>query len=301
MQIALALGGGGSKGHAHTGVLRVLEREQISIGAMAGTSMGALIGAVYLAGNSLESIESRLDETEYRQLFRRGPASGNSLMGLKGVEELLEDTLGEQTFEDLPVPFAVTAVDLITGVELMLRSGRLVDAVLAAIALPGIFPARKMGDYQLMDGGVSNPVPVTLARRLAPSLPVVAVSLSKPPQLEHEIETPSALKAKPLLDRFTNLRWGQALSTFMRSMTISGALLTEYRLASEKPEVIIRPDVETIGILDEIDVPWVVKLGEQAAERALPEIRRHLHWRRQFIRRIGLGDLMRRLSSRNGL
>jgi NTE family protein len=301
MQIALALGGGGSKGHAHTGVLRVLEREGIRIGALAGTSMGALIGAVYLAGNSPDEIEARMDQTENRQLFRRGPESGSALMGLKGVEELLEDTLGDQTFEDLPVPFAVTAVDLVTGMEVMLRSGRLVDAVLAAIAIPGVFPARQVADFHLVDGGVSNPVPVTLVRRLDPSLPVVAVALSKPPQLEHEIETPSALKAMPLLERFSALRWGRALSVFMRSMAISGALLTEYRLASEMPEVIIRPNVETIGILDEIDVPWVVKLGELAAEAALPEIRRHLHWRRRLIRRVGLGDIMRRLSSRNGL
>ena len=97
MKIALALGGGGSKGNAHIGVLRVLEKAGIRIGALAGTSIGGLIGAVYLAGNSPDGIEERL-------LFRRGPEANNSLLGLAGVAELLSEMIGERTFADLPIP-----------------------------------------------------------------------------------------------------------------------------------------------------------------------------------------------------
>lgn len=296
MDISLALGGGGSKGNAHIGVLRILERAGIGIGAIAGTSIGALIGAVYLAGNSPDDIENRLADTEMRTLFRRGPEASNSLLGLAGVAELLAETLGEQRFEDLPIPFAVTAVDLITGQDVVLRHGRLLDAVLAAIALPGIFPSKPLSDYELVDGGISNPVPVALARSLAPSLPVVAVPLSRAPQPEVELNAPSVLEPIPLLDRIAHFRWGQALTVFTRSMAISGALLTEYRLQVEKPEVIIRPPVSAIGILDRVDVHEVARLGEQAAEEALPNIYRHLHWHRRLVRRVGLGHLLRRLS-----
>ncbi|MQC26673.1 MAG: hypothetical protein DWG76_04375 [Chloroflexi bacterium] len=104
MKIALALGGGGSKGNAHIGVLRVLEKAGIRIGALAGTSIGGLIGAVYLAGNSPDGIEERLADMEFRRLFRRGPEANNSLLGLAGVAELLSEMIGERTFADLPIP-----------------------------------------------------------------------------------------------------------------------------------------------------------------------------------------------------
>lgn len=294
--IALALGGGGSKGNAHIGVLRVLDREGIRIGALSGTSIGALIGAVYLAGNSPDEIEARLADTEQRALFRRGPEATNSLLGLAGVAELLTEALGEKLFSDLPVPFAVTAVDLKTGQALVLRHGRLIDAVLAAIAVPGIFPPKLWDGYELVDGGLSNPVPVSIVRRLAPSLPVAAVALSSTPRPEREIPATNILAPMPLLERVANFRIGQALNIFTRSIMISGALLTDLRLQVEKPEVIIRPMVDHIGLLDRVDVHEVARLGEEAAEAALPDLRRHLHWRRRLIRRSGLGKLLRRLS-----
>lgn len=299
MEIALALGSGGTKGYAHIGVLRALDRHGIHIGALAGTSIGALIGALYLAGNAPDAIEERLSDIETRRLFKRGSDAGQSLLGLAGVEELLDDVLGDRTFEDLSIPFAMVAVDLVTGQEVHLRKGRLVDAVMASIALPGIFPPREIEDYQLVDGGISNPVPVDVARELGEGLPVVAVALSKPPRPGEEMPTPDVLEPVPIIRHATSFRWGQAINIFIRSIFVSGALITEHHLAAEKPEVVIRPDVHAISLLDQPDVPEVVKLGEQAAEQALPEIKRHLHWRRQLIRRVGLGSVMRRLS-RNG-
>jgi NTE family protein len=266
LKISLALGGGGVRGNAHIGVLRVLEQRGYQIEAMAGTSMGGLIGAVYLAGNTPDDIEERLANADFRTLFRRGSDVQNALLGQTGLVELLHEYLGELSFEELPIPFAVPAVDLVTGLEVVLKTGRLLDAVLATTAVPGVFPPRIMGDYELVDGGLSNPVPVALARSLAPRLPVIAVAMTRPPEPHRHLPQSSIVPSMPVLDRLTQFRIGQAFSVFTRSISISGRLLAELRLAVEKPELIIRPDVDEYGILDRVDVHEMVARGEAAAE-----------------------------------
>jgi NTE family protein len=270
--VALALGGGGARGNAHLGVLRALERADIRVAALAGSSMGGLVAALYAAGFSAAELEERFAASERKTLFRRGRDVGNALMGLDGLSALLAETLGEVTFEDLPIPLALTAVDLITGQEVILNNGPVVDSVLATIAIPGVFPTRHMNGYELMDGALSNPVPVELARSLAPRLPVVACVLSQPPQPGREIPYTHALGATPLLDRVSGHRLMQAWSVFTRSIGISGRLLAELRMGIENPDVIIRPDVDHIGWLDDVDVHELVKLGERAAMEAMPEL-----------------------------
>jgi NTE family protein len=290
--ISLALGGGGSKGSAHLGVLRVLEQENIRIGAIAGSSMGGLIGAVYLAGNSPSAVAERLAGLEQRQLFKRGRDVTNALMGLDGVYQLLNDVIGDRTFADLPVPFAVTAVDLKTGQEIILSEGSLVEAVLATIAIPGMFPTRKMNGYELIDGGISNPVPVAVARSLAPHLPVIASVLTRAPEPNREIPMTQPLGSQPLLDRIAQFRLAQAWNVFTRAITISGKLLAELRMGIEKPDLIIRPDVDHIGIMDVVDVNELVTYGEQAAQQAMPELRAILR------KRASLYSMLERLTNR---
>lgn len=286
MKISLALGGGGSKGNAHIGVLKVLERSGHHIAALAGTSVGGLIGAIYLAGNSPELIEQRFSQSDFRNLFRRDGESNDSLLGLKGVERLLDEMLADRSFSDLAIPFVVTSVDLITGQEIVLNQGRLVDAILAAIALPGIFPSRKWGEYVLVDGGLINPVPVSIARSLAPGLPVIAVTLSRKPEANREIPKTSPLGVIPALDRISRFRLGQAFNVFTRSMSISGRLLTELRLSIEKPEYLIRPKVDHVGLLDQVDVPEIVKLGEEAALKLLPALNGSHSWLNRMFQRV---------------
>lgn len=291
--IALALGGGGSKGNAHLGVLRALERENIRVDSLAGSSMGGLIAALYAAGYTSAELEDRFASLERQALFRRGRDVRNALMGLNGVEKMLNEALGESTFEDLPIPLGLTAVDLITGQEIVLSSGRVVDAVLATIAIPGVFPTRLMNGYELVDGALSNPVPVEIARSLAPKVPVVASVLGRAPEPDREIPVTKALGPMPLLDRVSNHRLAQAWNVFTRSIGISGRLLAELRMAVEKPDVIIRPDVDHIGVMDDVDVHELVQLGEDAATAALPEIRRAIARRKDFfsvLNRFGRRD-----------
>ncbi|NOH04186.1 MAG: hypothetical protein HND47_20535 [Chloroflexi bacterium] len=180
MDITLALGGGGAKGNAHIGVLRRLEQEGFKIRSVAGTSYGGVVAVFYALGCSPNEIQSIFESVDQNHLYGRTPLDGPSLLGMGGVRQLLNRVLGEKTFDDLRIPCAVTAVDINTGGEVTLSEGRLQDAVLATIALPGIFPVHRINGWELVDGGVLNPVPVSVARTLSPRLPVVAVVPQRP-------------------------------------------------------------------------------------------------------------------------
>ena len=288
MDISLALGGGGSKGNSHIGVLRVLEKEGFHIRAIAGTSFGGMVAVFYAAGFSPDEIEDIFAAVDQSRLYDRVRDESPSFLGLGGVHKWLVHTLGERTFKDLKIPCAVTAVDLLTSCEIVLNTGLLRDAILATIALPGIFPAFRKDDWELADGGVLNPVPVALVRSLAPFLPVVAVSLSAPlgaPPHSLSMPLPSVLPA-PLISRLSSLRITKAFDIFMRSIDIGNRQITELRFQLEKPDVIIRPDVTGIGVLDRVDVHDVVKRGEAAVEAALPELRRTTSWPNRLRRTL---------------
>ncbi|HEX7975044.1 MAG TPA: patatin-like phospholipase family protein [Anaerolineales bacterium] len=285
-EITLALGGGGIKGYAHVGVLRVLEREGFHIRAIAGTSAGGMVGACYAAGASPDEMEKYLLEADQGRLYTRLPGDGPAMMGLGGVLEMLSRLLGDKTFQDVRLPLAVTAVNLETAQLVALRRGRLLDAVLATIAVPGIFPPRRWEGQTLVDGGILDPVPVALARYLAPALPVAAVVLSPSPEEWARPTPPRLFASLPFVSSYLGrTRMAQALNIFLRSIDIAGLELTELRLQVDQPEVILRPAVPHIGFMDSVNVREVVELGEQAAEQALPELRRAASLRGWFSQR----------------
>ena len=197
------------------------------------------------------------------------------MKGLAGVSDALTEALGDRTFEDLSIPFAVTAVDMETAELLALRQGPVREAVLATIAVPGVFPVMKRNGRSLVDGSVLDPVPVALARILAPHLPVVAVTLSPPVDSWVRRPTPRVLASLPFLGKYlARSRWAQALNIFLGSLDISGALISDLRLQLDRPDAIIRPQVHQIGLLDPVEIRDVASLGEQAAEEAFPQIQR---------------------------
>jgi NTE family protein len=290
MNIALALGGGGAKGNSHIGVLRLLEQEGFRVRAIAGTSFGGLVACFYAAGFHPDEIEDIFTAIDQARLYDRARDESPSFLGLRRVRQWLDHALGKRTFEDARIPCAVTAVDLRSSTEIVIKQGLMRDAILCTIALPGIFPSFLREEYELVDGGLLNPVPVAVARSLAPSLPVVAVSLSMPlGQPSRTIPLPflEGLPA-PLAERIRGLRVTQAMEIFMRSIDIGGRQIAELRFQLEKPDVIIRPDVAAIGVLDRVDVHEVARLGEQAARAQLPELRRAAAWTTR-VRRWALG------------
>jgi NTE family protein len=285
MEIALALGGGGAKGNAHLGILRCLDRHGFKINAIAGTSSGGAYGAFYAAGYSPQEVIERLSHTDQSNLFGREPGDGPSLMGFAGLSHILSEFLGERTFEQLQIPFAVTAVDVNSGRQVILREGRVIDALLATMAIPGIFPPRQWDGHLLIDGGVLDNVPVRLVRSLAPKLPVVAVALSKPiEEMEHVISPLEKIPPNPILIQISRLRVAQALKIFLDSLEISSNQLVELRLRIDRPDVIIRPELSHIGLLDHVDIANVAQIGEESAEKAIPALENAVNSRRNFFR-----------------
>lgn len=295
MNMTLALSGGGVKGFAHIGVLRVLERHGYHIRGIAGTSVGGLVGALYAAGYTPDDMETCLRDIDQGTLFSRMHGDGPSLLGFTGVTAILNKLLGEHTFGDLRMPLAITATDLSTGLPIVIKSGHLVDAVLATSAVPGVFPPRSLDGHMVVDGGVTNPIPVAAARSLIPGAIVVAVVLSpslgwqKDASSETTQAIPILMTNLPLVYRLAGrLRLAQAFNIFINAMDLTGLVLLDKQLRLEQPEVIIRPTLGQIGIVDRVDFQALIKSGEQATLEALPDIRDAMSWQYRLKKKLHL-------------
>ena len=290
MDITLALGGGGSKGSSHIGVIRRLEQKGFRIKAIAGTSFGGLVAVFYALGYSPDEIEEMFAARDQSQLYGHLSNDGSSLLGLAGTTAFLQEVIGQRTFEDLQLPCILTAADLNSGREVLLSEGSLVEAILATIAMPGIFPARRFDGVELVDGGTLDPVPVAAARSLAPRLPVIAVVLTVQmgnPAQAWSIPMPEFLPFR-LIATVGKMRYGQALDVFLRSYDIVTRAVTEYRLEVDKPDIIVRPQVTHISTLDRVDVHEVVRKGEEAVDAVLPKLKKLFTWRKRVRRKLGL-------------
>ena len=191
----------------------------------------------------------------------KGPAS----LAFRGQPNCLKSSSATGHFPICDIPCAVVAVDLKECREVVLNQGRVVDAVLATIAVPGVFPPKQYGDIQLVDGAVLDPVPVSVARSLAPGLPVVAVVLDmrpKQPVVSISLPLPVPVPAQ-LVERLTRTRVAQAFNIFLQSVDVSSRALAEMRLQIDNPEVVIRPDVNGIGMLDKVDIHEIVHKGRR--------------------------------------
>jgi NTE family protein len=289
MEIALALGGGGVRGVAHIGVLRKLEAHGFKIRAIAGTSAGGLVGAVYAAGFSTEKIQAAVNELDKNRSFDRKPDDRASLLGLSSITNKLTELLSDRTFDELIIPYAATAVSLHSGKLIILHKGKVIDAVLATIAIPGVFPSQEIGGRVLIDGGVIDPVPVQVARWMRPDLPVVAVNLTKRPENynEEQVSFPIPIPGpNSIVEHLTQLRPVQAFKIFSRAMEVSSKHLTELSMQVYQPEVIISPRVGHIGILQNIDIEEIIQAGTDATEEILSQIKSEANWMKRIQRQV---------------
>src|SRR3954462_3592414 len=176
--IGLALGGGGARGIAHIGIVRTLVVHGIIPNVVVGTSIGAVIGGAYAAGH-LDTLEEWARSLQPRSVFGYLDIrlNGSGLIGGAKLAAQLEAAMGQSLIEDLPVKFATVATEVRTGHEIWLTHGRIVDAMRASYALPGIFSPVLVGDRWLVDGALVNPVPVSAARALGAEI-VIAANLS---------------------------------------------------------------------------------------------------------------------------
>lgn len=269
-KLALALGGGGGRGAAHLGVLRVLEELEVPIDAIAGTSIGGAIGIMYAAGHTPDQIADLFQNFTLRRIFATDP-TGTGFIGLRKGATLLRELLGERTFADLRIPCAVVAADLISGREVVLSEGPLVEAILATTAIPAVFPAVARGDQLLVDGGVLNSLPVDVAERLCGGQPrVIAVQLRDPP-FGLDPVPPAA-----------GLRLGMAprqLEVASRALGLLMDQVTELRLAQHPPALCLYPEVGEISILDFSRSKEGIGAGVAAARAAGAELLELRAWR----------------------
>lgn len=296
-RIGLALGGGSARGWAHIGVLRALERRGVRPDVIGGSSIGALVGGAYASGNldTLENWARDLDFWDVVRLldvrFDGGLIRGDSL--IRSVRE----RLGDLSIEQLPFPFGAVATDLVGGREMWLQSGPLVSAIRASMALPGLLAPVREGNRWLADGGLVNPVPVSLCRALGAER-IVAVNLNGDIVGRHLAarrarSEPAEAAEGPvfdqLLERLHNGLREQALSAWRRrredpddlpglfevmasAINIMQDRITRVRMADDPPDILVTPHLGHLGLLEFDRAAEAIRAGEEAVEAVRPQL-----------------------------
>lgn len=271
--IVLALGGGGVRGIAHLGAVQCLLENGYEISGIAGTSAGGMFGAPLAAQVAPLDILAAVTDFFKSPNFRRASTDPASLAGTTGLEYVLEKFLRDKTFDDLPIKLSVTSVSLKTGEEVVIDEGDVISAVLATIAIPGVFPS--MGSDVLVDGGVLDPVPVSPARALNPSVPVVAVTLHAKPAGYSPIEDNAiGVEQFPeqIVERLAKTRIGESLKNMSIGYSLVSDQLAELNLELTKPDVVVRPIVGHFGTLQKVDPQVLYDEGYRAMVEELPTL-----------------------------
>jgi len=242
----LALAGGAARGFAHIGVLKAIEELKVEVHAVAGTSMGAIIGSLWASGLDAEEILEIARRTSWLRLISFSPKGG--LLSSRKLEDFLAHYL-PRDFAQLERPFAAVATDVVHGRSVYLHTGDLPRAVLASAAYPGLFSTIEREGLQLIDGGVLDNLPVDAARFLGAEW-ILASDVTYDP--DHEAAVPRGV-----------IELGQ------RAVDLMQARLTQARLAMNPPDVYIRPDLKGVGIeaFGKLETIW--PRGYEAAMAAL--------------------------------
>ena len=295
LSIGLVLGGGAARGFAHIGVLRTLMAHGIRPDVIAGTSIGAVVGGLFAAGE-LDAFEDWCCQLTRRRVlgyldFR---FAGSGLISGGRLARKLEGALGDTSFADLPMRLAAIATEIGTGHEIWLTRGRLSEAMAASYALPGIFPPKLIGGRWLMDGAMVNPLPISAARALGARL-VIAVNLNADnfgrgttiqdhgPDAEddarraqHELDRSRRGIFRPdrLLHReFFGAPDRPGLSTVMvEAFQVMQDRITRSRLAGDPPDVMISPRLGRVNLFDFHRAKDTIALGAEATEKSIEAI-----------------------------
>ncbi|MDC8011181.1 patatin-like phospholipase family protein [Tahibacter soli] len=284
----LVLGGGGARGAAHIGVLKVLERERVPIDCITGTSMGAIVGGLYAAGYDADAIEVVLKGIDWKDMFRDDPPRqelpmrrkedelrflGGIELGLKDgsialprgmiqgqklqllLRRLLLSTGGVQTFDDLPIPFRSIATDIGNGEKVVFSDGDLAMAIRASMSVPGAFAPVRYRGRLMVDGGIVDNVPIDVARALGGTR-LIVVNVGEPLVDEEKLNSPFSIA-------------NQMLTTLMKRET-------DIQLATlGDADVLIVPDLGDVGSADFQRAGETVAAGAASAEKAVVALRRY--------------------------
>lgn len=305
-RVGIALGSGSARGLAHLGVFRALEEFGLQVDVIAGTSIGALVGAVHAAGK-IDRLEKTFQDFDWKKmaLFFDVVFPKSGLIDGSKVSELVRSLVQSEAIEDLDKSFAAVATDITSGKEVWLQKGDVINAVRASISVPGIFTPVPLGEQILVDGGLTNPVPVSVARAMGADL-VIAIDLN------HDIISSKNLKASSKLANLvfagkaaSLVRWvgpyrkamqdvrerllarespgarqfsrwispreplPNIFEVLLASINIMETRITEIRLNIEPPDILIRPPLGYVRFLEFGRAEEIIQIGYRSALEAL--------------------------------
>ena len=294
IQLGVALGSGGARGLAHVGILSVLQKEKLSPACIAGTSMGAIVGALYAENLNADTVAEKLwsyledpkfkaswapfaeDEhadgrhtlsellrTIHRKILTFKTFTSPSQYSPERLLEPLQNLFKSRDIVQLGMPFAAVAVDLLSGGPRVFKDGNLVNAVYASSAIPGVFPPLRLGGELLVDGGGPFHVPVDVCRELGADF-VLAVDI---PSFAAE-----------------DVEYKTGMEILMRSDEVARRRLN--RMVLRDADLVVRPDVERFHWTNFAAADAIREEGESAMRKALPELRRRLRERKRWSFRL---------------
>lgn len=302
IKIGLALGSGGARGWAHLGVLRRLQELGLTFHCVAGTSIGSIAGALYASDRigMMEDLAAHLDWKQVAQLFLEVTFPRSGLLTGKNFMRMLKSIIPVHAISSLSIPFAAVATDLETEKEVVLKSGSLFDAMRASIGIPGIFTPTCVNGHTLVDGGLVNPLPVSVCRAMGADF-VIAVDVNlrsasqkRRPVRKHRLPVPPA-RTTQLVESLSKLiakgsasaglkphRWMSpqkdeigTLSIFdvlTRSFRLVENQITRRELALNPPDILIQPEVGDIMTLEFHRGPEAIAAGIRAVDELLPKL-----------------------------
>lgn len=303
-RIGLALGSGSARGWSHIGVIDSLIEAGIEPEIVCGASIGALVGAAYVAGR-LTELRQWTEAATWREVVGLMDVrlSGGGLIDAKQVVEFLRGLGIGEPIESYAKSYAAVATDLVSGREIWLQSGPIHEAVRASIALPGLFSPARIDGKWLLDGGLTNPVPVSVCRALGADV-IIAVNLNSDlvgRRFESEPDTPAAIATKGVPSEFLGRVLNQLpaaareqaaqialrllpqgastpgyFDVLANSINIMQDQITRTRLAGEPPHVMLVPRLRNIGLMEYTRAKEAIAEGRACVEQALPMLRRYI-------------------------
>lgn len=317
-RIGLALGGGAARGWAHIGVIKALTKAGIKPDIIVGTSIGAVVGACHAAGH-LDALEEFARSLTRRRVFGYLDFnfSGTGLINGQRLCDRLEQQLGDTDIEDLDPRFTAVATEIGSGHEIWLSRGRLVDAVRASYALPGIFRPVKINGRWLFDGALVNPIPVSVCRAHGARY-VIAVNLNfdvcgrgtivphcDPETMTDSIEqelpvaAPAAKNGRSVRQLLTRQIFGESEAApgiskvMVEAFNIVQDRIARSRLAGDPPDAMVNLRLGEIGLFDFHRAEELIARGEAAATRQIEDMRREIDARRSGIgHEVGLVEVV---------
>ena len=262
-KIALVLGGGAARGFAHIGVIRALEQEHIPVDMVVGTSVGSLIGALYASSQNSFELEWTAFTLQREDLFAyrlMGARTGMGVIKVDNIEDFIRARVPQANIEDLKLPFAAVATDLNRGQQVVLDHGSVARAVHASSAIPGVFEPVEYQGRLLVDGGLMNNIPVSVARAKGADI-VIAVDIS---------------------ENVTNFNITNIVDVTLQAVNIMFAQNVKNQI--KDADVVIAPAVGDVGMMDFTQKKRCMEAGLDTTEKAMPLIRQKIEeWGRRKL------------------